>query len=268
MPEENKRFAGKGVLVTGGASGIGRATVLAFARAGARVVAADNHPERLMTLREATPLGSVQPLAVDVSQASECQRMVGEAIGILDRLDILVNNAGISYEEPFLEATEERWHGILNTNLSGPFFASQAAARHMVDRGGGAIVNVASVDAFVAEAPFVHYMVSKAGLVHLTRCIALELGHRGVRCNAICPGLTKTGMTAEDWTLGFWDSSIRRIPMRRPADPAEQATVILFLCSDDASFVNGATIAVDGGQLTGYWYAPDKEPPVPPLATS
>ena len=191
--------------------------------------------------------------------------MVAEAIELLGGLDILVNNAGVSYTEPFLDVTEGRWAQTLATNLSGPFFAGQAAARHMVAHGGGSIVNVASIDAFVAESPSAHYMASKAGLVLLTRSIAFELGHLGVRCNAVCPGFTRTEMTSGDLTPEFWNAYMRRIPMRRPAAPEEQAAVVLFLCSDGASYVNGEAIIVDGGQLSGFWYYDQDAPPVPPL---
>jgi NAD(P)-dependent dehydrogenase (short-subunit alcohol dehydrogenase family) len=135
----------------------------------------------------------------------------------------------------------------------------------MVDHGGGSIVNVASIDAFVAESPSAHYMASKAGLVLLTKSIAFELGHLGVRCNAICPGFTKTEMTAGDLTPEFWGAYMRRIPMRRPAEASEQAAVVLFLASEDASYINGEAIIVDGGQLSGFWYYDDDAPPVPPL---
>jgi 3-oxoacyl-[acyl-carrier protein] reductase len=259
-----RRFEGRRVLVTGGSSGIGRATVLGFAAEGARVVAAARGVDRLTEVQRDAPAGAVQTLVADVSSHAASREMVAEAIELLDGLDILVNNAGVSYTEPFLHATEERWIETLETNLAGPFFASQIAARHMVDHGGGSIVNVASIDAFVAESPSVHYMTSKAGLVILTRCIAIELGHLGVRCNAVCPGFTRTEMVAEDLTPEFWNAYMRRIPMRRPAEPGEQAAVVLFLCSDEASYINGEAIVVDGGQLAGFWYYPDDEPPVPP----
>jgi NAD(P)-dependent dehydrogenase (short-subunit alcohol dehydrogenase family) len=260
---EAGRFEGRRVLITGASSGIGRATALAFAAAGARVVAAARRSDRLAEVKRDAPEGRIETLIADVSSHAGSRRMVVEAIDLLGGLDVLVNNAGVSYTEAFLEATEERWNETLETNLAGPFFASQVAARHMVDRGGGAIVNVASIDAFVAESPSVHYMASKAGLVLLTRCIAFELGHLGVRCNAVCPGLTRTEMTAADLTPEFWNSYMRRIPMRRPAEPHEQAAVVLFLCSEEASYINGEAIVVDGGQLSGFWYYSDQEPPVP-----
>jgi NAD(P)-dependent dehydrogenase (short-subunit alcohol dehydrogenase family) len=258
-----ERFAGKRVLVTGGATGIGRATVLAFAREGAQVVASGRREDRLRALQDESGDPDVHALVADVGSPLSCRQMVAGAIELLGGLDVLVNNAGVSYMEPFLEATEERWRETIDVNLSAPFYASQAAAAHMVDHGGGAIVNVASIDAFVAESPSAHYMASKAGLVNLTRSIAFELGHRGVRCNAVCPGHTRTPMTEGEWTAGFRENYLRRIPMRRFAEPGEQASVVLFLASDEASYVNGETITVDGGQLTGFWYYPEDEPPVP-----
>lgn len=253
------------MLVTGGSSGIGRATALAFANEGANVVAAARRSRQLDGLASEAPEGSITALTADVGTPAGSRQMVRDAIELLGGLDTLVNNAGVSYTEPFLEATEERWAQTLDTNLSGPFFASQVAAREMVDEGGGSIVNVASIDAFVAESPSAHYMASKAGLVLLTRSIAFELGHLGVRCNAVCPGFTRTEMTGGDLTPEFWNAYMRRIPMRRPATPDEQASVILFLCSDDASYVNGEAIIVDGGQLSGFWYYESDAPPVPPL---
>jgi len=253
------------VLVSGASSGIGRAIALAFAAEGASVVACARRGERLEELVATVPGGLMVPLVADLRSPTEARRMVSEAIERLGDLDVLVNNAGIAYLEPFLEVSEEHWSETLAVNLSAAFHASQIAARHMVDRGGGCIVNVSSIDAFVAESPSVHYMASKAALAHLTRAIAFELGHRGIRCNAICPGLTKTAMTVGGWTPDFWEAYIRRIPLRRPAEPAEQAAVVLFLCSDAASYINGETIIVDGGQLAGFWYRPEDEPPVPPF---
>jgi len=259
-----RRFEGKRVLVTGGSSGIGRATVLAFAQEGATVVAAARGEQRLAQVRATAPEGSVHTMQADMGSPQDGRRTVTGAIELLGGLDILVNNAGVSYMEPFLEATPEHWSETLDVNLSGPYFASQVAARHMVDNGGGNIVNVASTDSFIVEAPSVHYMVSKAGLAHLTRVIAFELGHLGIRCNAVCPGLTKTAMVADGWTPEFWENYMRRIPLRRPAEASEQAEVVLFLSSPAASYVNGETIVVDGGQLKGFWYSPEDEPPVPP----
>jgi NAD(P)-dependent dehydrogenase (short-subunit alcohol dehydrogenase family) len=134
----------------------------------------------------------------------------------------------------------------------------------MVATGGGSIVNICSVDAFIAESPFADYNASKAGLVQLTKCFAFELAHRGIRCNGVAPGFTMTTMmdyTDDDATL---DRYMSVIPMRRWADPEEQANVVLFLASDEASYVNGITVRVDGGILHGFWADPSLTPTIPP----
>ena len=181
------------------------------------------------------------------------------------RIDVLVNNAGVMRTTPFLETTDEEWRDTKATNLDGPFMLSQEVVPRMLeDGGGGTIVNVASTDSFVAESPPAAHDVSKAALLQLTRCIAVEFGHLGVRCNAVCPGLTETPLTTPDWSSEFHAASTRRIPMRRAAAPEEQAAVILFLASGAASFVNGAALLVDGGRLAGFWYSPELEPSTEP----
>jgi len=258
------------VLVTGASSGIGRATSLAFAAEGATVVAVARRLDRLEQLAveaaeadaesEGGAGGRVEPVALDVRDRDRLRALVASTAA-RGRLDILVNCAGIAITEPVLEVSEEHWDETLETNLTAAFVASQEAARHMVTAGGGSIVNIASIDSFLAESPFGAYCPSKAGLVLLTRMFATELGHRGLRCNAVCPGLVVTEMTKDDMTPSF-DAFYRpKIPMRRYSAPEEQARVVLFLASDDASFVNGATIDVDGGQLSGFWYAPEFAPP-------
>jgi 3-oxoacyl-[acyl-carrier protein] reductase len=263
-----KKLSGKVALVTGGSRGIGAASARALAEQGADVaISYVASPDKAEAVVNELKAKGVTARAYKADQASgvEVDQLVKTVARDFGHLDILVNNAGVAYMEPFLEATDQHWHETIDINLHGPYFASQAAARHMVEHGGGSIVNIASIDSFVAESPSVHYMVSKAAVAHLTRVIAFELGHLGVRCNAVCPGLTKTAMVADGWTPEFWDSYMRRIPLRRPAEPAEQAAVVLFLCSAEASYVNGETIVVDGGQLTGFWYSPEDEPPVPPF---
>jgi 3-oxoacyl-[acyl-carrier protein] reductase len=269
------RFSGKTVLVTGASSGIGRATVLAFAAEGAHVVAVARRVDRLEQLEsevadaaelvrrsgQELAVGHVEIAALDVRNRDELRGLVASTAA-QGGLDVLVNNAGVAFAEPILEVSEHHWDETLETNLTAAFVASQEAARHMSVAGGGAIVNVASIDAFVAESPFGAYCPSKAGLVLLTRMMAAELGHRGIRCNAVCPGMTVTEMTERDLSASF-DAAYRpRIPMGRYAQPEEQARVVLFLASEDASFVNGATIDVDGGQLAGFWYAPEFAPHV------
>jgi NAD(P)-dependent dehydrogenase (short-subunit alcohol dehydrogenase family) len=260
------RFAEKRVVVTGGSSGIGRAIVQRFADEGATVIAAARRTNVLdeVARDSAGRPGRVETITADVSKPEDARRVVTETIQRLGGLDVLVNCAGIAYAEPVLEISQETWRETLDTNLSGAFFASQEAAKHMVEHGGGAIINITSIDAFVAESPFTHYCASKAGMVMMTRCFAYELGYRGVRCNAVAPGFTFTAMTGADESLPeVYPEWMRRIPARRPATPTEQANVVLFLASDDASYVNGETIVVDGGAIKGFWYYPHMQPPVP-----
>jgi len=258
------RFEHKKVVVTGGSSGIGRAIVHAFAREGASVLAVARRAERLAEVKEQAPGDRVETAVCDVRDTAQVKEMVRAAIALLGGLDVLVNCAGIAHMEPVLDITEETWDETLATNLTGAFFASQEAARHMVTAGGGAIVNVSSIDAFVAESPATHYCASKAGMVMLTQCMAFELGHLGIRCNAVAPGFTLTPMTADDTAFAeLYPAYRRRIPVRRAARPEEQANVVLFLASDEASYVNGETIMVDAGQTKGFWYYPRMEPPVP-----
>jgi NAD(P)-dependent dehydrogenase (short-subunit alcohol dehydrogenase family) len=259
------RFEGKRAIVTGGSSGIGRATALAMVQEGANVVAVGRDEAKLDAVRSAaSDPERLDVVVADVSVPGEARQMVGNAAERLGGIDVLVNNAGVAYLESLFDITEETWNHTLATNLTGPFWASREAAGLMRDSGGGAIVNVASTDAIVAESPLAHYNASKAGLVLLTQSFAHELGHLGIRCNAVAPGLTDTPMLEDDLeSEEFRRAYVRRIPLRRVAIPEEQARVILFLASDDASYVNGETVVVDGGQLKGSWYFPEMAPPVP-----
>src|SRR5918999_936560 len=193
------RFDGRKVIVTGGSSGIGRAAVHQFVDEGAAVVAVGRSQEKLDAVRsDASASDQVTTIAADLTSAAAVRDMVDEGISALGGLDVLVNNAGVAFLESLFEITEETWNQTVATNLSAPFWASQRAARHMADNGGGAIVNVASTDAFVAESPLAHYNASKAALVLLTQSFAHELGHLGIRCNCVAPGLTDTPMLEDD----------------------------------------------------------------------
>jgi 3-oxoacyl-[acyl-carrier protein] reductase len=259
------RFAGRNILVTGGSSGIGRATVLAFAREGGRVFAAARREQELEGVRAEAGGDTVEVLTLDVRDAPAVRRAVRRVVEIAGCLDVLVNCAGIARGEPVLEMSEESWHDTLDTNLTGAFVAGQEAARHMAQAGGGAIVNVSSICAYHAESPDASYCASKAGLTMLTQCMAYELGHLGVRCNCVAPGLTATPMLGDDLEdPDVYREHMRRIPLRRPSTPEEQAAAVLFLASDEASYINGETLVVDGGQTRGFWYYPADEPPVPP----
>jgi 3-oxoacyl-[acyl-carrier protein] reductase len=193
----------------------------------------------------------------DLSEPGEAARVVGHAVEVLGGLDVLVNNAGISDETPLLELTDEGWRATLAVNLDAVFSASREAGRHMAEAGRGAIVNVSSIDGLVVEAPLAVYSVSKAAVIALTRSFALELGPRGVRTNAVAPGETASAMTQADIDdPRFRREYLPRIPLGRFAEASEQAATICFLASDEASFVNGAVLVVDGGQTAGGWYYP------------
>jgi NAD(P)-dependent dehydrogenase (short-subunit alcohol dehydrogenase family) len=254
------RFEHRNVLVTGGSSGIGRATVLRFASEGATVVAASRDLDRLNEVAGVAPPGSVLPERLDVRDTTAVRDLIGGTVKRLGRLHVLVNCAGVSRFDPVLEMSEDHWHDTLQTNLTGAFVAAQEAARHMAAAGGGAIVNVASIDSFIADSPATHYCVSKAGMVAMTRSFAHELGHLGVRTNAVAPGLVATPMTMDDSWDRIKDVYARLIPMREPSAPEQQAAVICFLASDDAGYINGETVIVDGGLLTGMWYDPADAP--------
>jgi NAD(P)-dependent dehydrogenase (short-subunit alcohol dehydrogenase family) len=259
------RFDDRHVIVTGAAGGIGTAIVDRFLEEGAWVLALDRDEGRLAELAGGRAAAKLDARALDLRDPAQITACVADASDLFGgRLDVLVNCAGIATAVPVLDITLEQWDATHEVNLRGAFLMSQEAARRMVATGGGSIVNICSVDAFIAESPFADYNASKAGLVQLTKCFAFELAHRGIRCNGVAPGFTMTTMmdyTDDDATL---DRYMSVIPMRRWADPEEQANVVLFLASDEASYVNGITVRVDGGILHGFWADPSLTPPIPP----
>ncbi len=257
-----RRFDGRNVIVTGASSGIGRACVHAFVDEGAHVFAVGRNEGRLWEMRgHCSSPERVELFVADVGVADEACGLVREAVDRLGRIHVLVNNAGIAYEDPVLETPEEHWRRTMAVNLDAVFFASQEAARHMADQGGGAIVSVASTDAFMVESPQAAYNVSKAGVVMLMRSMAHELGGAEIRCNCVAPGQTETAMVEEELAdEAFRRSYAARIPLGRFAQPEEQAAAVLFLASDDAAYISGATLLVDGGQSTGDWYDPRTSP--------
>ena len=246
------RFADQVVIVTGGAQGIGRACVEAFAAEGAAVVVADIDAEGGERAAEAVRSqgGRAQFVQTDVGDAAQAQRLVDQTLAAFGRLDVLINNAGIIKTAKFLEISEEDFDAVLRVNLKGVFLVGQAAARVMVRQGKGAIVNMSSANAVVAIPNQVPYVTSKGGVNQLTKVMALALADKGVRVNAIGPGSILTDLLK----VVMNDEAARRkilsrTPMGRCGEPAEVAKVALFLASDDASYLTGQCIYPDGGRL-------------------
>jgi NAD(P)-dependent dehydrogenase (short-subunit alcohol dehydrogenase family) len=242
-------LAGRRVVVTGGASGIGLATVERFAAEGSRVVVLDRDADALAGLRSMRPdlAGLVE---VDVADAAAVER----AFDALDRLvggvDVLVANAGISIRHHVLDITPEDWRRTMGVNLDGVFHCAQAAARRMVAAGGGVILMTASSNGVVGHPWYADYNASKAGVILLTRSMALELAP-AVRVNAVCPGYVLTPMQQAEYTPEMLSATDAKIPLGRHARPDEVAALFAFLASDEAAYLTGTAIPIDGGELAG-----------------
>jgi NAD(P)-dependent dehydrogenase (short-subunit alcohol dehydrogenase family) len=256
------RLQGKAAIVTGAASGIGRASALAYAREGARVLIADRAEEGLnQTLEAIQKAGhAAEALAMDAGSEADVQKLIDLAIGTFGRLDVVYANAGISGGlTSLLDITVENFNEILRINLIGPFLAIKYAAPHMIRQGGGSIICTASVAALRANAGGVAYSASKAGVIALAQTSANALIGTGVRVNAICPGLIETGMTKpifDNARSRGTDHKIGQLnPLQRAGRPEEIAAMALFLASDEASYVNGQAFPVDGGLSSTHPFA-------------
>lgn len=246
------KLQGKTAIITGAASGIGRATAIRFAAEGACVVVADINREGGQETVEAirTEGGQAIFAYADVSLRDDCQQMVSNAIEQYGRLDILHNNAAfIVYQRPLLETSEEEWDRTMAVTLKGVFLACQAALPPMIARGGGSIINTASVAGIVGVPAFAAYCAAKGGVVQLTRSIACDYGRNGIRANVICPGLIETPGTIEYLANPQWrEAQLKQSLIKRIGVPADIANAALFLASDDSSFITGAVLAVDAGK--------------------
>ena len=248
-------FQGKVVVVTGAGSGMGRAMVQEFAAKGAKVVALDiNLDSASKTVADLPEPDMGLAVKVDVSSPESVSAAMAEVGMWAGRVDVLCNNAGIVDSfRPAHEIPLEEWHRTIAVDLTGPFLMARAVIPGMLERGAGAIINTASISSLSAAGGGSAYTAAKHGVLGLTRQLTFDYGRRGIRVNAICPGATLTGLTMPEGgsdTLPDTESELARIPARRWCQPEEIAKLAVFLASDDADYIHGTAMVIDGGWLT------------------
>ena len=242
-------LTGKRVLVTGGAQGIGTAMAARFIDEGAEVAVLDKNPEALA--ETAARLSSLAAtIRADVSAAADVAAAFAEIDRLWGGLDVLVNNAGISIRHRFLDITQEEWRRVIQTNLDGVFFVAREAARRMMSGNGGVILNMGSTNGIVGYHHYADYNASKAGVIELSRSMALELAPR-VRVNCVCPGYILTPMQEAEYTPAMLAAFQAKIPLDRLGKPEDVAALFAFLASDEAAFITGQTFVIDGGEIAG-----------------
>ena len=239
----------KRVLITGGASGIGAATAARFLEEGARVVVLDRDVKAGERIQRELPAlsGAVN---ADVARLDQVKAAFSKAIEMMGAVDVLINNAGISIRHNFLDITPEEWDKVLAVNLTGVFYVAQTAARHMMEKGSGVILQTASTNGIMGYPYYADYNATKAGVIELTRSMALELAPK-VRVNAVAPGYVLTPMQRAEYTDEMLAEVNRKIPMGRHAKPEEIAALFAYLASDDAAFATGHVYVMDGAETAG-----------------
>jgi meso-butanediol dehydrogenase/(S,S)-butanediol dehydrogenase/diacetyl reductase len=239
----------KRVLITGGAGGIGTATARRFLEERSRVVVLDRDAVACSRLAAELPALSGH-LVADVTNPDDVVRTFAELDDQLGGLDVLINNAGISLRHNFLDITPAEWRQVIDVNLSGVFYVAQQAARRLVAAGGGVILNMGSTNGLMGYPYYADYNASKAGVIELTRSMALELAP-AVRVNAVCPGWILTPMQAAEYTPEMQRAFAAKLPLDRLGTPEDVAALFAFLASDDAAWITGQTFVIDGGEIAG-----------------
>ncbi|HHY72228.1 MAG TPA: 3-oxoacyl-ACP reductase FabG [Bacillus bacterium] len=242
------RLNGKVAIITGGANGIGRQTVLRFANEGAKVVIADFNEEQglkvLKEVREGDGIGIF--VKVDVADSKSTKHMVQTALEHYGKIDILINNAGITNDGLLANLTEESWQKVINVNLTGVFNCTKAVIPMMLEQGSGKIINTSSVSGVYGNFGQTNYAAAKAGVIGMTKTWAKELGAKGINVNAVAPGFCDTNMTAQV-PEKVMEKIVQQIPLKRLGKAEDIANAYLYLASDEANYVNGTVLHVDGG---------------------
>ena len=240
---------GKRVLITGGASGIGAATAARFLEEGSTVCVLDRDPKGRQHIQHTLP-GLAGTLDADVSSLEQVEAAIGDASRIMNGLDVVINNAGISIRHNFLEITPQEWDKVIAVNLTGVFYVAQTAARHMMRHGGGVILQTASTNGIVGQPYYADYNATKAGVIELTKSMALELAP-SIRVCAVAPGYVLTPMQRAEYSDQMLAEVNRKVPLGRHAQPEEIAALFAFLASDDAAYISGQVYTIDGAETAG-----------------
>jgi len=240
---------GKRVLITGGASGIGAATAARFLEEGSVVCVLDRDAKGRELIRQQLP-SLAGTFDADVSNLKQVEAAFEGTVRIMGGVDVLINNAGISIRHNFLEITPEEWDMVIAVNLTGVFYVAQTAARHMWERGSGVILQTASTNGLVGQPYYADYNATKAGVIELTKSMALELAPK-IRVCAVAPGYVMTPMQRAEYTEEMLEEVNRKIPLRRHAKPEEIAALFAFLASDDAAYITGHVYTIDGAETAG-----------------
>jgi len=238
----------KRVLITGGASGIGAATARRFLEEGSRVIVFDRNQAACQRIGEALP-ALERVLIVDVSDVTQVRKAFSDLDTLWGGLDVLINNAGISIRHRFLDISPKEWAQIQGVNLNGTFYMAQEATRRMVGIG-GVILNMGSTNGMAGNPNYADYNASKAGVIELTKTMALELAPE-IRVNVICPGYVMTPMQRAEYSDEMFAALNEKIPLKRHADPSEVAALFAFLASEDAAYMTGGVFVIDGGETAG-----------------